>query len=248
HHLLGVLLGELHRRVAVAADEVEDLPEQLREVLERRQRYVQHRHVLLQLGRHDERWAQDDGGGVGALERVPQLPDRADDARLLEVAVEVLEDHHRGGGELPCRSEGDQRILTALHRRAAATGAHPAQPLDDAPLVDFLAVPLRKLVQEAVHALLLGADEVEQRVAGPHQRVELSEERLTWIGGRRHAAPTLARLGGRPGPFHPRDGRLTLPPGCPAAYSSIRPSMMAMAISVLPFSKMAPKVLPPPEP
>ena len=193
--LIGVAVGELHLRAVAPAHHADDLLQELEEVAVGRERHVEDRDLLLDLRRDHERRREQDDRRVGGLEGVGEIPERPDHLRILQVRMEVPQDHERRLGELLHGGEGVERAL-GLRRRPLGA-AHAAEPLRRRPAEERLPVALRELGQDRLDPQLLRGDEVDERVAGPHQRVELLDEarrrRAGGLGGRRVAGRGHAR-------------------------------------------------------
>ena len=98
--------------------------------------------------------------------------------------MKVLEDHQRGLGQLVDVHQRRDGVGSAFDRLAAMRARERAQAARGAPLDQVLAVGARDLAQQALDALLLEGDEINERVARPNERVDFAQEgRL--IGHRR---------------------------------------------------------------
>ena len=86
------------------------------------------------------------------------------------------------------------------------------QPLGEGPAEQRLAVALGEVREEGVEPLLLPGDQVDQRVAGAHQRVELRHERRQGRAGGIGGAGGGHRRGSIAGPAGP---------GRPASYARV---------------------------
>jgi hypothetical protein len=153
--LLALTAVELHGHPLVRAQRGHDLAQELAQLVEGGKRDVQHGDVLLQLHRDVEHGGQQDHGRVGRLELLGQLAQRADDDRVVQERVEVLEDDQRGIGQGQDGAQGVARVPGPVGRRAPARPGHLAQPAGDRPGAERLAVVARQLLEDGVQPLLL---------------------------------------------------------------------------------------------
>ena len=191
---VGVAAVDVDGGAVVLAQHLHDLGQELAQVLEGGQGDVEDRHVLLELGGDAEARGQEHEGGVGRLQVVRQLAHPAHHDGIVQEGVEVLEDHERRIGELLDGGERLHRVLGAVDGRDVARALDLAQALGGRPEVEGLAVVLGQVLEDDVQALLFPRGQVHQRVARPHERVELAHE-----GGHRSGAPVRARRGHRRG-------------------------------------------------
>ena len=175
--LLGLLAGELHRRAAGLAEHRDDLPEERQQVVGGGERHVEDRDLLLQLRRDDQRGREEQHGGVGRLEGVGQVAQRPHHRRV-----------GRGRGGSPSAPPARARPAApppGAPRPARVTPsgggrvAGAAEPAEARVTVQpSRALPWRcgQVAEQRLEPLLLAGHQVDQRVAGPHQRVELLQE------------------------------------------------------------------------
>ncbi len=246
--LVRVVLREVDARAVALAHDADDLLEELDEVAVAGQRDVEDGDLLLELGRDDERRGEEEDRREGGFERRRELPHGADDGGVLEVGMEVLQGDERRLGDLLDRGDRLERLARALGRGLRPRAADPAEALRHGPAEERLAVGLGELAQDRLEPLLLRGDEVDERVPGADEDVELLHElrrrRARRVGGGRGAggchgpecssldaagpvgqdlAPPSRAWAGVRSPQLPQDPREPLAERAPAAYRRRQP-------------------------
>src|SRR5438067_7301192 len=109
--------------------------------------------------------------------------------------MEVLEHHERWFAELADGAEHFRRTLLRIDLRQRPDAADAAQAARHRPGEEHLPVLRSQILQDPVEALLLPAHQVDERIAGADERVEVRDEarrRRSWMLGERFGHPREA--------------------------------------------------------
>jgi hypothetical protein len=176
HQPLGVAPVQLHRRLSSPAHHGDDLLEQLGQLPEGGQRYVDHGDLLLQLERDVERGREEDQRRGGALQELGEIAHRPDDRGRIEVRVEVLEHDQRRLGELGDRLQRPARVSGLFDGRYGAAATRLPQASGDSPFIEAPSVSPGQILEDCLQPLLFPGDQIDQRVARSDEHVEIVDE------------------------------------------------------------------------
>ena len=177
-------------------DVIDDPVEKFTEFLHPRQAEIDERHVLAELLGDPRNGSADDDRLVGVAEMVGDVAQATDDSQIgpvvLGEVVEVLEEIDRRFELGHHGVEGGDRIAGAAGSPLGAVRFAAAlhDPLRDRPDEQILPPPLGDLAQATLDPFLLPGGDVDDRVAGADEDVDLARG----AGGDR----LRCGLGGRP--------------------------------------------------
>src|SRR5216683_2222139 len=177
-----------------AEDAVEDGPD----LGQLGQRVLDDRDLLVTLGRDDQHRRDEEDRLQRLLQVAPQVAQQPHHLGVLGEGVQVAQDEDRALVLLRLQHEAQRlervlRVALGLRTQAHALGDAPGVDLGLDALVALAALqdPLDRLLDP----LLLGAEDVDERVAGPHQVLEVLVD-AAQLGGARDLLGHFLRLAG----------------------------------------------------